>query len=133
VDEKCCLIRDPIERFVSGYKNRILYHTDKGFFNHTVDMIIEKLENNLFENSHFFPQTYFLGNDLNYFTIVANISSINLFVDKVNNFFGQKHTFPQIQIGGNDYKIELNKTHIQKIKKIYASDYELFGDQLISN
>jgi len=124
-DEKCCIIRDPIKRFISAYKNRILYHKDIGFLNHTIDMIIEKLENNLFENSHFLPQTYFLGNDLNYFTIVANLSNINFFVDKVNDFFGKKHILSKIQTGGNDYKIELSKTHIKKIKKIYSSDYDL--------
>ena len=85
-DERCCLIRHPIKRFISAYNNRILYHKDKQFNNHSVDMIIEKLENNLFENKHFLPQTYFLGNDLKYFTIVANTKNISGFERKVNYF-----------------------------------------------
>ena len=31
VDERACIIRDPIERFISAYKNRILYHKDNEF------------------------------------------------------------------------------------------------------
>ena len=46
-------------------------------------MIIEKLENNMFENRHFLPQNYWLGNDLKYFSIVANTSNINNFVDYI--------------------------------------------------
>ena len=55
-DERCCLVRNPIKRFVSAYNNRILYHRDKQFKNHSVDMVIEKLEDNLFENKHFLKQ-----------------------------------------------------------------------------
>ena len=49
VDEKCCIVRDPLERFISAYKNRILFHKDRGFKDHNIDEIIEKLENNMFE------------------------------------------------------------------------------------
>ena len=49
-DETCCLVRDPIKRFISAYNNRILFHKDKQFKNHTINMIIEKLDNNGFEN-----------------------------------------------------------------------------------
>ena len=33
---KCCIVRDQINRFVSAYKNRILYHKDKHFFEHKI-------------------------------------------------------------------------------------------------
>ena len=58
VDEKCCIIRDPIKRFVSAYKNRVLFHKDFGFRNLNINEIIEKLENNSFDNRHFLPQSY---------------------------------------------------------------------------
>ena len=128
VDEKCCIVRDPIERFISSYKNRILFHKDSGFKNHNIDEIIEKLENNMFENKHFLPQTYWLGNNLKFFTIVANVKNLKSFVDGVNNFFQNKIEFPKIQIGGNEERIKLNQNQIKKLKKIYLSDYELIGD-----
>jgi len=124
-DERCCLVRNPIKRFISAYNNRIIYHKDKQFYNHSVDMVIEKLENNLFENTHFLPQTYFLGSDLKYFTIVGNTENIFEFEKKVNSFFDKKIKFPQIQIGGNKFNLNLDKSQLDKIKKIYTRDFNL--------
>ena len=44
VEYKSCIVRDPLERFLSAYKNRILFHKDEDFNNHTVNEVIEKLE-----------------------------------------------------------------------------------------
>ena len=88
-------------------------------------MVIEKLENNLFENKHFLPQTYFLGNDLKYFTIVANTKNISGFERKVNYFFEKKIKFPKIQTGGGKFNLKLNKSQLDKLKKIYIEDFNL--------
>ncbi len=130
VDEKCCIVRDPLKRFISAYKNRVLFHKDVGFQNLNINEIIEKMENNSFDNRHFLPQTYWLGNNLKYFTIVSNISKIEIFINGVNNFFQNKVEFPRIQIGGTVENIELNNNQITKLKKIYSSDYDLIGDLL---
>ena len=130
VDEKCCIIRDPLKRFISAYKNRVLFHKDVGFQNLNINEIIEKMENNSFDNRHFLPQTYWLGNNLKYFTIVSNISNIEIFINGVNNFFQNKVEFPRIQTGGTVENIELNNSQITKLKKIYSSDYDLIGDLL---
>ena len=130
VDEKCCIIRNPIKRFVSAYKNRVLFHKDFGFRNLNIDEIIEKLENNSFDNKHFLPQSYWLGSDLRYFTIVSNISNMETFINGVNNFFQNKVEFPRIQTGGADENITLTDSQIIKLKKIYSSDYDLIGDLL---
>lgn len=130
VDEKCCIVRDPLKRFISAYKNRILFHKDAGFQNLNINEIIEKMENNSFDNRHFLPQTYWLGNDLKYFTIVSNISNMKIFINGVNNFFQNEVEFPRIQKGGTDDNIELTNNQITKLKKIYSSDYDLIGDLL---
>ena len=130
VDEKCCIIRDPVKRFVSAYKNRVLFHKDFGFRNLNINEIIEKLENNSFDNRHFLPQSYWLGSDLRYFTIVSNISNMETFINGVNNFFQSKVEFPRIQTGGADENITLTDSQIIKLKKIYSSDYALIGDLL---
>ena len=130
VDEKCCIIRNPIKRFISAYKNRVLFHKDFGFRNLNINEIIEKLENNSFDNRHFLPQSYWLGSDLRYFTIVSNVSNMATFINGVNNFFQNKVEFPRIQTGGADENITLTDSQIIKLKKIYSSDYDLIGDLL---
>ena len=125
VDIKCCIVRDPIKRFISAYKNRILYHRDIQFKDHSVDMILEKLENNNFENRHFLPQVYFLGEDLSYYTFWSTTKEVRFFAEQVNDFFSRKIIFPKIQIGGSDIKIKLTSLQISKIEKIYAKDFKL--------
>ena len=124
-DFKCCIIRNPIKRFISAYKNRILFHKDEKFYNLSMDEIIEKLENGLFENTHFLPQNYFLGNNLDYYNIVADVENIILFEKKINIFFGNKIKFPKIQKGGSEFNVKLNITQKEKVKKIYKEDFEL--------
>lgn len=120
---KCCIVREPIKRFVSAYKNRVLYHKDKFFFEHTVDEVIIKLENNQFENKHFLPQTYFLGIDINYYTHIGFVDNLIPFKEYINNFFGKKIDFPKIQKGGSEIKLTLSQEQKNKVKKIYQSDY----------
>ena len=127
IEIKACIIRNPVKRFLSAYKNRILYHKDKQFYNHSIDMILDKLEKNLFENKHFLPQTFFLGNDLNYYTFWSDVNNIELFEEKVNNFFGKKIKFPKIQTGGHEFKVKLNYLQLERVKKIYQSDYHLIS------
>ena len=121
---KCCIVRDPIKRFISAYKNRILYHKDKNFNDLSVNEVLNKLENGFFDNNHFLPQTYFLGTKIKYYDFYAFADQIEIFEKKVNNFFNKNVTFPKIQIGGNEYNINLSEKQINKIKKIYKSDYK---------
>ena len=126
-DYKCCIIRDPISRFVSCYKNRILYHKDLEFRDHTIDMILDKLENNIYENQHFLPQNYFLGKNLNYYSFYETTKNIKLFAEKINDFFGKKIDFPTLQTGGKNLNINLTQKQLKRLGKIYDDDFQIFN------
>lgn len=125
VDAKCCVVRDPIKRFKSTYTNRILFHKDEKFRDYSVNQILENLEASNFENKHFLPQSYWLGYDLSYFTFYSFTNNIENFATNINSFFNQEREFPRVQTGGNKISINLSDDQIYKIKKIYASDFEL--------
>ena len=112
------------------YESNYTYLSFKYFLNHSIDLVIEKLESGLFENKHFLHQNYWLGNNLKYFSIVANTSNIYPFVNGINNFFQKKLIFPKIQTGGKELQISLNSSQINKLKKIYSDDYDLIGKLL---
>ena len=114
-DLKCCITRNPIKRFISAYKNRILFHKDEKFHNLSIDKIIEKLESGLFDNKHFLPQSFFLGDNLDYFNIIGKVENINLFEKKVNNFFGKKIKFPHSVNLQLHLSLNLNKLYVPGI------------------
>ena len=97
-DFKCCIIRDPIKRFLSAYKNRILYHRDKDFRDYSIDKILDTLIQKIFKNKHFLPQCYFLGNTLNYYSFYSDVDNIMFFEQKVNDFFEKKSNFLKFKL-----------------------------------
>tara|TARA_Y100000022_G_C13217811_1_gene360784 strand:- start:74 stop:724 length:651 start_codon:yes stop_codon:yes gene_type:complete len=132
-DIKACIIREPIDRFISAYTNRVLFRKDQGFFEHSIDMVIEKLRQGRFENKHFLPQTYFLGKNINYFNLICCMDSLKIFEDAVNQFFKNKIIFPWIETKSS--KLKLSKKQRFDLKEIYADDEIFFSDykKLINN
>ena len=90
-------------------------------------MILTKLENNNFENKHFLPQSYFLGESLDYYSFWTFVEESNIFAEKVNDFFQKQIEFPAIQTGGKQFKVNLTKMQTARIEKIYLKDYKLIN------
>ena len=67
---------------------------------------------------------------MNYYTIIGNVEKITNFRDKINIFFNQSMKFPKLQTGGKIINLSLSISQINKLKKIYLSDYDLLKDFL---
>ena len=140
---KLAIKRDPVDRFISGYKNRVLYHKDisktyhwllKQFKNKTkhlpevpsLDTFIKNFDTywtNPWIASHFKSQTTFLGNK-DYYTHVFDITELNKVKELLEEITNIKITVPHLQAGGNDIEVPITDENIKWIKKKYAIDYE---------
>ena len=60
-------------------------------------MILEKLESGLYENKHFLPQTYFLGDNLDYYTFYSDTKNISYFEKKLTSFSKKKLNFQRFK------------------------------------
>ena len=138
---KFCVVRDPIERFISVYKAVILtgYYV-KGDDN-SIDEFIriidldKKTLNNWHEvggngwntvRFHFLPQTKFYGRNPNIFTHVFNIREIG----KIKNLLEENYqiSLPDIKLNTTkNVDINLTQHQTEWIKNRYSQDYKIYG------
>ncbi len=126
-DEKAVILREPIKRFISAYANRVISDEVGQFRGHTLDQVIDRLLNGYFGDKHFKPQTWFIGTDLNYYSIIGTTENIKPFVDGINKFFEKNIKFPRVLSRSSDIKVKLNQSQINKLKNIYSKDIELYN------
>jgi hypothetical protein len=132
--------RDPVERFVSS----VMYYIGGGFgtiqeikgivdinFNAFIDNMLEKYEYTPvteFPDHHFYPQTYFFIDELQYFRDV-NIVRMNELKEKMNIKFhnNKSRSLPLAREYLKKFKTaELSADQIKTIKEKYAADYNFF-------
>lgn len=128
-DYKFCIVRDPVERFVSGYSNRIVHHRDIPFME--FDDFLEGFNNVYKMNGkvrhHFDPQVKFIGNDPGYYDRVFWIDELEELGLVLTEFSGKIITPKRLQTGGNDNKPFPTRKQRAHIKQMYKDDYEFFG------
>jgi len=132
---KVCIKRDPVERFLSCYTDKVIREKNINNFNLSIDELLDNWNSlksgridsrkpgTFYLENHFLPQTNYIGNSKDYYDYVFDITDLNTKVkqfleDKLKCDLPNLHTRKQIK------KPNLNKGQIDKIKKIYEIDYE---------
>lgn len=126
-DFKFCLVRDPVERFVSGYSNRVLYHKQIPFieFEEFVDNFDHFYHRYGTIKHHFLPQSHFIGNNPEYYDKVYDINNIGDLLKQLQDFLNIENIKShRLQTGGSDRKPTPTPEQIRWIKERYKKDYE---------
>ena len=138
---KFTVIRDPIKRFISGYRNRVLYHNAllnlvEAKHIHKVPTLNEFALNlefyfrrNLEIEHHFAPQGFYLNGDLSFLDAVYKIENLAEVEKKLSQISKRTLTPVLSQTGGPKIKLgDLNKRAFRKLIDFYKSDYKLFNE-----
>jgi tetratricopeptide (TPR) repeat protein len=143
---KFTVIRDPIKRLLSCYKNRILHHKslwlksvrDKlenaGFKPEPdINYFVENLEN-YFQLSdaithHASPQSQYIGKDLNIYDLICPIENLENLRQIISQKANLEIEFPQLQTEGPKITLkDLTEKSLEKLIDFYAEDYQLLQD-----
>lgn len=145
---KFVVIRDPIKRFLSAYKNRILHYkdlTNSDFLkvekfhefglseypelNYFVRDLNKYMKVSLLIKHHFSPQSNSLVNDLSFYDLVCPIENMDNLENKLSQIVGNNINIPQIQTKGPKINIkDLTQESLSKIIEFYAKDYNNLQD-----
>lgn len=148
-EKRFVVVRDPVERFLSAYKNRVRFHGelsepfirkkfpsyywDVPYFAPGLGQFIDHFEDYfpikpIFH--HCRPIVDFFGNQtLNQFTHVYKLDELSRFEGDLSELTGKEVVFEHKQTGGKKYFVrDLTKAQIRKLVKFYEADYELLSD-----
>ncbi len=145
-EKKFVVVRDPVERFLSAYKNRVLFHRElsepfirQKFLHHYLDIpyftpgigqFIDHLEDYLLIKPIFHHcrpiVELFCGQRLEDFTHVYKIENLSRFEKDLSKLTGNEVTLDHWQTGGKKYSLrDLTKIQIEKLIEFYKRDYAL--------
>jgi hypothetical protein len=130
-----CVIRDPIERFISAFTDRVLrykmgeYHEIK-----TVDNFINNFDyyNDKYQvlAHHVRPQYLFYGEDLSNYDYVFKFSEIYKIKELLEDTYSIYLPDLHLQQCKNIEKPKLSKEQINFLIEFYKKDYEFFEQYL---
>lgn len=129
-----CIVRDPVERFISCYTNRVLFHKALGG-EKTIGDLIDDFDNICAANSalkaHFKPQCFFYGDNPSMFTHVFKMSELSKVKDLLQE--AAKINLPDLHLqqNGSYEKPILSAAQIDWVKEHYKDDYTIFADWLL--
>lgn len=133
---RVAIVRNPIERFISCYKDRVIQRnkdkvkntvTDFSYFVNNIE-VIRKTYKDICKHTE--PQVKSYGLNKNIFTHVINIKNINdQFIPLIKEV-SNTHDIPIVYHKNSFSVSEIipTKEEVQKIKKFYEIDYKFFGE-----
>lgn len=139
---RIAFVRDPVERFVSFYRNRILTrHRDEAPAWNRLDgttlarqpspaELISRLEEyRLLVGSvrhHTEGQVTFLGAQASYYDFIFNARQVSEFEELMSGWTGSVVRLPHQQRSGSR-PVELGVDDISRLKEMYHGDYQAYG------
>jgi hypothetical protein len=128
---KFCVVRDPVDRFVSAYKDRVLrYQREEVSVFPTIQHLLSDLQGakkfrTLFH--HLKPMVSFYGENPGIFDWVFSFSRLN----EVRDFLASEYDVPlpqlHLQSSSKVETPELAPDEVTFIQELYAPDYEIYG------
>lgn len=117
--------RDPVSRFLSGFKNRVLQHRkcDTTDISEFLDNFEEISGRNKDIATHFRPQYSYLGKDPSVYTHVFDLKEIDQVKVLLEDLF--ERDLPPIRLQrSKGPKVDLTEAQVRRVKEIYKGDYK---------
>ncbi|MEW9617678.1 sulfotransferase family 2 domain-containing protein [Shinella sp. S4-D37] len=142
---KIAIVRDPVERIISAWRNRVVHHKEledekcalsikeiglpeKPDLSEFVLHLDEYREINKSISVHTAPLTDFLGTSREYYDLIFDISESHQIEVFFSTLTGEKKKLPRKQTGGPPAERDkLPEDLIRKLEHAYESDYRVFG------
>lgn len=144
---KFAVVRDPLDRLVSVWRNRVAFHRELTFnkvgqekfkaleltpnpdLNTFVDRLDDYRQISGSIKAHSDKMTDYLGKDPTFFDLIFDIGSLDLLEKFLEIVSGQETHLPHEQTGGpKKSKSDLPENLLKKLKTFYEEDYDLFGE-----
>ena len=126
-----CVIRDPIDRFVSGYRNRIAHWRDLGDEVPGINEFALELEKHCGSDGHirhhFMPMVEFTGRDPSFYDRVFLLEEIGSIPDYVR----VPLSIVRAQEGGPTMsRANVSPEALAHLEGFYSEDYRVWGNRL---
>lgn len=137
------VVRDPVDRFVSGYRNRICHHRDlereasrklrwlglsyAPDFDDFVRRFSLYFRLSKAVKHHFRPQRDYIGRVISRVDRVYRIEDLEILTKDLQNIAGVPVRMPRRQTGGGDVQFEVEEWHRRWIREYMRADYGMLA------